>query len=333
MAKKYIKKKHFGSAGTNRSGGFDYKKIAIAVGSAVSLLVLFFAVKALIGSGGDGSDNVVHVVFTSTTTGETASDTAETVSTGDVAALSATTETDTAASTGSEAPTETSESASSTDAATTESASTTETPETDASDAQGFYSDIKITDTSYGILLLCNKSYRLPDDFDAADLQDVSDNYYVHDGKEYKMNKEALEAFMAMSDAAYSENSNIDLRIVSGYRTKSYQEFLYNSYVNSYGKSEADTYSARPRHSEHETGLCCDINIVSESFKNTEAYAWLVENAADYGFILRFPEGKEHITGYIYEPWHWRYVGSETAKAVVASGLTYDEYFLQYIGE
>ncbi len=211
---------------------------------------------------------------------------------------------------------------------TTETTATTEaTTMPDFSEA-GFYKNIQVTDTSKGVLVLCNKNYRLPDDFLPAELVDIPSDYYVHDGKEYKMEKIAAEAFIEMSIAARNE-ANLDIRVISGYRTQSYQEMLYNHYANNYGKDEADTYSARPRHSEHETGLCCDVNMVDTSFENTPEFEWMMDNAANYGFILRYPKGKEQITGYIYEPWHWRYVGSEVAWSVLQSGLTYDEYYHQ----
>lgn len=213
-----------------------------------------------------------------------------------------------------------------------EAESTTGATSLSGSGEGGFYADIKVTDISYGILMLINKQYRLPDDFEQDDLVAIPSNYHVADGKEYKMQKEAAEAFYKMSDAAWNESGGkIDLRIISGYRSHSYQDWLYNHYANTYGKEEADTYSARPRHSEHETGLCCDIDMVDQRYEQTESFKWLVNNAQDYGYILRYEKGKEHITGYMYEPWHWRYIGVETAQAVKESGLTYEEYFLQYI--
>ena len=89
-----------------------------------------------------------------------------------------------------------------------------------------------------------------------------------------------------------------------------------------------DTFSARPGHSEHQTGLALDINVASSSahFENTPAFAWLKEHCAQYGFILRYDQGKEDITGYRFEPWHYRYVGVETAQAVMEQGLAYEEY-------
>ena len=94
------------------------------------------------------------------------------------------------------------------------------------------------------------------------------------------------------------------------------------------GQSLADTYSARPGSSEHQTGLALDINTASVQahFENTPTYAWLVEHCAEYGFILRYPEGKERITGYRFEPWHYRYVGREHAEEIMRRGLTLEEY-------
>lgn len=203
----------------------------------------------------------------------------------------------------------------------------------DASDSgASIDADIKYSDPSYGILILTNKKYRLPDGFEQSDLVDISSNYHVADGKKYKLQKEAAEAFYEMSDAAWNESGGkIDLRIISGYRSHSYQDWLYHHYVSTYGKEDADTYSARPGHSEHETGLCCDIDMVDMKYEDTDNFKWLTEHAADYGYILRYEKGKEDITGYMYEPWHWRYVGVKTAQSVKESGLSYDEYYQRYI--
>jgi LAS superfamily LD-carboxypeptidase LdcB len=96
--------------------------------------------------------------------------------------------------------------------------------------------------------------------------------------------------------------------------------------VNAYGQSTADTFSARPGHSEHQTGLAIDVNSIDDSFAATPESAWLASNAHRYGFIIRYPKGKEHITGYKYESWHIRYLGVDTATAVYNSGLTLEEY-------
>lgn len=191
-----------------------------------------------------------------------------------------------------------------------------------------FYQNIKETDVSKGVLMLCNKNYKLPADFEPRNLVPVPDGYYVMDGKDYVLESEVVSAFVQMADAAASEGLN--LKVISGYRSEEFQVELYQSYGEAYGYEEADTYSARPRHSEHETGLCMDINMVDQAFQNTEEYTWLMNHGASYGFILRYPEGKEEITGYIYEPWHWRYVG-EKAGEIKASGLSFDEYYYEYL--
>ncbi|MCJ7690285.1 MAG: M15 family metallopeptidase, partial [Clostridiaceae bacterium] len=126
-------------------------------------------------------------------------------------------------------------------------------------------------------------------------------------------------------------NDNIILLGVSGYRDYSYQEKLYNDKVNRSGKEEADKYVAQAGESEHQTGLAMDVlaeeyTTLDEGFKNTKAYKWIIENCYKYGFILRYPEGKEQITGYAYEPWHIRYVGDKVAMEIARKGITLEEY-------
>ena len=107
------------------------------------------------------------------------------------------------------------------------------------------------------------------------------------------------------------------------------QKYLYNSYVSRDGKEEADTYSARPGHSEHQTGLAFDLNSIDISFADTDEGKWVVDNCYKYGFIIRYPEGKDNITGYIYEPWHLRYVGVDLATKLYNQGdwITLEEYY------
>ena len=128
-----------------------------------------------------------------------------------------------------------------------------------------------------------------------------------------------------MADAAREDG--ITLYSVSAYRSYSYQDSLYRRYTAQDGV-EADTYSARPGFSEHQTGLALDINTASRSahFETTATYRWLIENCWRYGFILRYPEGREDITGFCFEPWHYRFVGRTLALQVRESGLTYDEF-------
>lgn len=135
---------------------------------------------------------------------------------------------------------------------------------------------------------------------------------------------EAQAAFDKMASAAAAEGLNI--YISSGYRSYDYQKGLYERYVARDGQAAADTYSARPGHSEHQTGLAFDLNTISDEFADTAEGKWVAEHCHEYGFIIRYQKDKEDITGYKYEPWHIRYLGVETATAVYQSGLCLEEY-------
>ena len=141
------------------------------------------------------------------------------------------------------------------------------------------------------------------------------------------INKDVMDAFLLMKSDAASLGLNI--YISSGYRSYSYQDKIYNNYVSISGKDKADTYSARPGHSEHQTGTCFDLNTIDDSFANTNEGRWVNENAYLYGFIIRYPKGKESITGYQYESWHLRYVGKELATRLYHDGdwETLEEYY------
>lgn len=156
-------------------------------------------------------------------------------------------------------------------------------------------------------ILIANKTYALPQDYAPGALD-----------------AEVKSAFDVMQKAAAAEGLN--LYISSGYRSYSTQDTIYNNYVRQDGREKADTYSARAGHSEHQTGLCFDLNTIDDSFANTPESAWLEKHAQEYGFIIRYPKGKEHLTGYQYEPWHLRYLGNELAQKVYDSGLCLEEY-------
>lgn len=112
----------------------------------------------------------------------------------------------------------------------------------------------------------------------------------------------------------------------SGYRSYTYQSSLYNNYVNSYGQAQADRFSARPGYSEHQTGMAFDLKHSNGTLvETTPEVNWIAAHAHEYGFIVRYPSGKESATGYMPEPWHLRYVGDQ-ASAIYASGLTLEEY-------
>lgn len=158
-------------------------------------------------------------------------------------------------------------------------------------------------------VLVVNKSYALPSNY-GGDLT-----------------KETMDAFNLMKQDA--SLLGLNLYIASGYRSYSTQKILYNNYVKRDGVTAADTYSARAGHSEHQSGLAFDLNSVNSSFGNTEEGKWVVHNCHKYGFIIRYPEGKSDITGYMYEPWHLRYVGLELAEKLYNKGnwITMEEYF------
>ncbi len=156
-------------------------------------------------------------------------------------------------------------------------------------------------------ILIVNKSYPLPKNYGNG------------------LDKKAESAFNKM--AADALKDNISLRIVSGYRSYDTQAELYESYCIRSGQKEADRFSARPGHSEHQSGLAMDINSVYDSFAFTEEAKWLKDNCYKYGFIIRYPEDKEDITGYKYESWHIRYVGRELAEYLYKNNLTLEEYF------
>lgn len=163
-------------------------------------------------------------------------------------------------------------------------------------------------------ILIANKTYGLPQDYNPEGLTDAT-----------------YSAFEQLSaDAA---TAGLDIYLSSGFRSYEYQNEIYNNYVEVYGQETADTFSARAGHSEHQTGMAIDVNTIDDSFAGTPEAIWIEEHCYEYGFILRYPKGKDDITGYKYEPWHIRYVGKDVAQTVhdaaVACGdpnLTLEEY-------
>lgn len=128
---------------------------------------------------------------------------------------------------------------------------------------------------------------------------------------------------------AGARNAGFSMPLLSGYRSFDYQDKLYRKYAATDGVAAANTYSAWPGHSEHQTGLAFDIGSINNNYGNTPAGKWLAAHAHEYGFIIRYPKGKESVTGYQYEPWHVRYLGVELATKVYESGLCLEEYLSQ----
>lgn len=191
-----------------------------------------------------------------------------------------------------------------------------------------FYTNIKSSDTSKGKLMIVNKYYNLSSSY-KGDLVETG-NYSINSN--YKMDREAFEAYKKLYEDAVKNNLHIKIR--SAYRSYFDQQYIYNGYVAKDGKAEADRYSARAGHSEHQTGLAIDISAASDlwgDFSKTQEFTWMKDNSYKYGFILRYPKDKEYITGYMYEPWHYRYVGVDVAKYIYENNITYDEYYAYFI--
>lgn len=164
-----------------------------------------------------------------------------------------------------------------------------------------------------GDTLLVNKGYPLSSNFNPG------------------VNPQASKAVKQMK--ADAKKSGIKLNVFSDFRTYNYQKSLYNRYVKENGQKKTDSFSARPGHSEHQSGLAFDIGGANSKYYTSSKLGqmkeglWMAKNSYKYGLILRYPKGKEHITGYKYEPWHFRYVGVDLAKKLKDRGLTLDEYF------
>lgn len=184
--------------------------------------------------------------------------------------------------------------------------------------SKGFKGVIKDGITYIDGYLIVNKTYSLPSSYGTS------------------LTSTTKNAFNKMQAAAKLDGINI--YIASGFRSYQTQNRLYNNYVARDGKAKADTYSARPGHSEHQSGLAFDIcshdldgqdACINSNFDNTDQAKWLAQNAYKYGFILRYPKGKTNETGYKYESWHFRYVGTDLSTKLYNNGdwLTMEDYF------
>lgn len=171
--------------------------------------------------------------------------------------------------------------------------------------------------TDATVTAIYNKKHPLPTGYAPSDLVSV--------GNGQTLRKEAAAAMDLMVKAAIKDS--VALVPGSGYRSYATQVTVYNNYVKQDGQARADTYSARPGYSEHQTGLTMDFAPIDDSFGNTPADVWLRAHAHLYGFVMRYPADKVAITGYQYEPWHYRYVGTKVAADIHSKGLTLEEYY------
>ncbi|MFZ5815911.1 MAG: M15 family metallopeptidase [Bacillota bacterium] len=184
------------------------------------------------------------------------------------------------------------------------------------------------------ITVLVNKRFKLPADYRPDDLVEPRVAFIFQEKVEKRlMRKEAARALELLFAAA--EKDGIHLAGVSGFRSYETQKVLFAHYVRTQGEEVARKYSAEPGHSEHQTGLAMDLSgstgacAVEDCFADTPEAKWLAAHAAERGFIIRYPRGKESITGYNYEPWHLRYVGAAVSRQIAARGVTLEEYLGQ----
>ncbi len=192
-----------------------------------------------------------------------------------------------------------------------------------------WYEGVKTTDTMDKYAVLVNKFHVLPEAYEVGTIKTFSSTYAYGT---VKAEETCYNAFIEMAKSA--KEDDITLILTSGYRTRESQTSIYDDMKNSKGADYADQYAARPGSSEHETGLALDIltyNAYTETFKTTKAYEWLHAHAHEFGFIERYEEGKEYLTGYSAESWHYRYIGVDLAKKVKEEGITYDEYYAFYM--
>lgn len=188
-----------------------------------------------------------------------------------------------------------------------------------------YYADMEVEDWR---LILVNRDYILPDGY-----KPQLENSITDDPNSAKLDYRVAPYYNEMYLAAKADG--VDLVPISGYRSVERQKNNFERKIQTYmdqgydkieATKEATTIILPPGTSEHNAGLAMDICSLYESFENTKEFKWLSENAADYGFILRYPEDKQDITKIIYEPWHWRYVGVDAAKEMKASGQCLEEY-------
>lgn len=190
------------------------------------------------------------------------------------------------------------------------------------------YENYTVIENPQSITMLVNKYNKLPDQYVPNDLTDIVSN---GENGTVQMKKEAAEAFNALSQLA--ADNGITLNACSSFRDQNYQDNLYSNGAEVYGQEYADQYWTRPGFSEHQSGLSVDIRLENDTsdldavLNYPEKYQWLLNNMADYGFIVRYPENKEQYTLIAPESWHLRYVGKDLAYYLQKNNLALDEYY------
>lgn len=179
-------------------------------------------------------------------------------------------------------------------------------------------------------MLLVNKTHPVGKDYKPEGLKEIKYFASDRDASTRYMVGDAADNFHLLVEKAAEAGHEIVM--TTAYRSYGFQTILWNNYVAKHGEEEANIFSARPGESEHQSGLCTDVSSPSVNYQLTTEYGqspegkWLSEHAHEYGFIIRYPEGKEDLTGYQYEPWHIRYVGKEAAAYIYQEQITLEEY-------
>lgn len=196
----------------------------------------------------------------------------------------------------------------------------------------GFYNQIITQNNPNELETIVNKIYKLEETYEPTDLVTINtykdQHDYAYPYRQHTARQVVYDDFTALKNSCLQKG--FELYVTSGYRSTSWQNEIYRHMVETYDQTRADETCSRPGHSEHTTGLAMDIALDQYQFEdviNHPQYQWFLQQLPKYGFIIRYPEGKENLTGYHYEPWHIRYLGKNLAQKVTKSGLTYDEYY------
>ena len=179
-----------------------------------------------------------------------------------------------------------------------------------------------VTNNGDNLLVLINKTIRLPETYEPKDLQEISSKI-TNSKQGILLRKSALNGLVEMKRAA--KKNGINLVVLSAYRSYWSQQATFQQWVKSSGVETSESFSARPGYSQHQLGTALDFVITSPESAN-----WLEKNSYVYGFILSYPKGKEKITGYKYEPWHYRFIGVRNAIHMVESGMILEEYLQEF---
>lgn len=199
------------------------------------------------------------------------------------------------------------------------------------SNSNAFDKEMYSTSDAASLWVVVNKTRPLPGSFTPKNLTETKSDIPVLNYEQPKLRIDASRSIGSLVQAAMKDN--INLALISGYRSFDEQNGIYESAVSGYGKTEADKTSARPGFSEHQTGLAVDVGAANDNcrldtcFGDTKEGKWIAKNAHKFGFILRYKKGTKSIVGYSYEPWHLRYVGKALANEINEQGVTMEQFF------